>query len=294
MNCAIHPEIPAAAFCRTCGKALCETCKRDVKGVIYCEDCIAAQVQGTIPPQQQTASTAPAQPFAPSAGLAGVLAGIFPFGIGQVYNRQYGKGFAYMLTFALLVWAAANSGSLAPFIGITIGFYYFYQIIDAVRSAQALRMGEPAPDPFGLNRVFGFSDDHGKWSIPGAPIGAIILIGLGILFLLSNFGWFEFFHIGRFWPLVLIALGVGLYSQHHATCPCIRCRCAGLMGPAVLVTLGILFQLSTLDVKGFWATWPLLLIVIGVVKVLQTSGPTSGHIGPDTPSESASQGVQNV
>ncbi len=34
MNCAVHPDAPVAAYCRTCGKALCENCKRDVRGVI--------------------------------------------------------------------------------------------------------------------------------------------------------------------------------------------------------------------------------------------------------------------
>ena len=296
MNCAIHTDVPAAAYCRTCGKALCETCKRDVKGVVYCEDCVAARVQGVASaPQPAAAAPIPAQAFVPSPGLAGVLAGFLPFGIGQVYNRQYGKGLAYMLTFALLIWATSSSGgSLAPMLGICIAFFYFYQIIDAVRSAHAIRLGQPAPDPLGLNKLFGFPEDHGKWSFSGAPIGALVLIGLGVLFLLNNIGIFRFYHIGRFWPLVLIALGIALFQQRRSTCPCVRCRCARLMGPAVLVTLGILFQLSTLDIKDFDATWPLLLIVIGVVKILQTSGPTSGHIGLETSAENTNQGVQNV
>jgi len=46
MNCAVHPEKEAAAYCRTCGKALCEDCKRDVMGAIYCEPCIAARLRG--------------------------------------------------------------------------------------------------------------------------------------------------------------------------------------------------------------------------------------------------------
>ena len=44
MNCANHIEVPAAAYCRTCGKALCANCTRDVRGVIYCEECIAARL----------------------------------------------------------------------------------------------------------------------------------------------------------------------------------------------------------------------------------------------------------
>ncbi|PYX18961.1 MAG: hypothetical protein DMG87_13265, partial [Acidobacteria bacterium] len=33
MNCANHPAIQAAAYCRTCGKALCTNCTRPVQGV---------------------------------------------------------------------------------------------------------------------------------------------------------------------------------------------------------------------------------------------------------------------
>ncbi|MFA4873545.1 MAG: DUF5668 domain-containing protein [Patescibacteria group bacterium] len=38
----------------------------------------------------------------------------------------------------------------------------------------------------------------------------IILIGLGILFLLQNFGWFymNWRNVGRLWPLLLILLGL--------------------------------------------------------------------------------------
>ena len=46
MNCAVHNQTQAVAYCRTCGKALCEECKRDVMGAIYCEPCIAARLQG--------------------------------------------------------------------------------------------------------------------------------------------------------------------------------------------------------------------------------------------------------
>ncbi|MBI4294744.1 MAG: hypothetical protein HY669_01090 [Chloroflexi bacterium] len=39
------------------------------------------------------------------------------------------------------------------------------------------------------------------------PVAAIILIGLGILFLLNNFGVLSW---GSFWPLILIIIGVAL------------------------------------------------------------------------------------
>lgn len=60
-------------------------------------------------------------------------------------------------------------------------------------------------------------------------------------------------------------------------CGCPRCRLAGMMGPAVLVTLGTLFLLDNLAWRGFHDTWPLLLIVIGIIKVLQYTASTEGH-----------------
>jgi hypothetical protein len=56
-----------------------------------------------------------------------------------------------------------------------------------------------------------------------------------------------------------------------------------MMAPAVLITLGILFLLDNLGMRGFHDTWPLLLIVIGIVKVLQYTAPTEGHIDDAQP-----------
>lgn len=68
--------------------------------------------------------------------------------------------------------------------------------------------------------------------------------------------------------------------RSNPRCDCARCRMAGLMGPAVLVTIGTLFLIQNLS-NGrldFGDTWPLLLIVIGIVKVLQYTAPIDGHI----------------
>jgi len=50
------------------------------------------------------------------------------------------------------------------------------------------------------------------------------------------------------------------------------------MGPAVLITLGVLFMLSEFGVVRFHNTWPILLIVIGLVKVLAGNLDTKGHM----------------
>ncbi len=67
---------------------------------------------------------------------------------------------------------------------------------------------------------------------------------------------------------------------HNRTCPCPRCRARGLMGAAVLITLGVLFLLNELYVVRFEQSFPALLIVIGLVLYLGRSASTEGHIQP--------------
>ena|SRR5882724_4483477 len=70
-------------------------------------------------------------------------------------------------------------------------------------------------------------------------------------------------------------------------CTCSRCTIRGLMGPAVITTLGILFLLSELQHGGalsFGHTFPILLIVIGAILLASAVAPMDGHIGaPVTP-----------
>lgn len=299
MNCANHPDIPSVAYCRTCGKPLCANCTRDVRGVVYCENCLAARLEGVQPPAAPTAGfVSPAAVPAGSGGgpnpaLAGILAGFFPVGVGAVYCGQYAKGLAHLLIVTGLIWglSSGHMGGLEPVLGIALGAFYFYQIIDAVRTAKAIQTGQPVPDPFGLARTFGTGD---RSDLSKAPIGAVVLIGLGALFMLHNMGiWF--FSLDRFWPIILIAIGVWLFARRwgligHASYDCERCRARCLMGPAVLVTLGLLFLLETQDVISFGRTWPVLLVVIGLVKVYQGSCSTAGHIGGPTPGGSGPGG----
>ena len=220
MNCAVHTQAAAAAFCRTCGKALCDECKRDVRGVTYCEDCIAAGLQhmpGAAPASGFVAAAAvPAS--GPNPTVAGILAGFFPFGLGAVYNGEYAKGLAHMVFFALLIAIQHGDNDAANvFHGFAIAFFYFYQIFDAVRSARAKQMGQPTPDPLGVYGALGLSGGTGA-SVgtiepSKAPIGAIVLILVGVAFLLRNMGVFYFGSIGKLWPLILIVIGIRMFQK---------------------------------------------------------------------------------
>lgn len=309
MNCANHPDTSALAFCRTCGKPLCAHCTRDVRGVIYCENCLAARVESTMPPAAAVPpGGVPPRPVVvptggPNPALAGILAGFFPFGVGAVYTSQYAKGLAHLVIFTILVWGqtAASSPALHTMLGLGLAFFYVYQIIDAVRSARAIQLGMAPPDPFGLGQSFGGNDKMEPSK--QIPIGAVVLIGLGVLFLLHTLGVLEF-GFERFWPVILIAVGgwmfarrYGLIGDPQAAGDCARCRSRGLMWPSILLTLGFLALLDQFDVRGadLGRTWPVLLLVIGGVKLLQSNASTEGHmdkypplppVGPDASASS--------
>jgi hypothetical protein len=66
----------------------------------------------------------------------------------------------------------------------------------------------------------------------------------------------------------------------NRTCQCPRCRARGMMGAAVLITLGVLFLIQELTYVRFEETFPALLIVIGVMLFLGRSASTEGHVQP--------------
>jgi len=69
--------------------------------------------------------------------------------------------------------------------------------------------------------------------------------------------------------------------RYNSHCSCSRCRAHGFMGPAVLITLGVLFLLDQVG-HTYWMefhnTWPALLIVIGLIMFLQHNASVEGHV----------------
>ena len=58
------------------------------------------------------------------------------------------------------------------------------------------------------------------------------------------------------------------------------------MGPALLVTIGIICLLNEISEIGWDKTWPAILLVIGVVKLMQSNASASGHLGTLPPGPS--------
>jgi hypothetical protein len=62
-------------------------------------------------------------------------------------------------------------------------------------------------------------------------------------------------------------------------CNCRSCTFRGLMGPAVVITVGVLFLLEqTHSGFSFGQTWPVILVVIGVVRLASALAPMDGHV----------------
>lgn len=292
MNCANHPNVPATAYCRTCGKPLCANCARDVRGVVYCENCLAERVEGTATvPGPAGAPIPQSGGSGPNPVLAGLL-GAIPFGVGAVYNGQYAKGLAHLVIFCLLVVGANHAGEpLDTFFGLGIAFFVLYQIIDAVRTARAIQLGLPAPDPLGLGQAFGAGE---KFDTSRTPKAAIILIGLGLLFFLQTSGIFNL-SFDRTWPAILVALGVWLLIRRLGTPGYADgTRKGSFTGPAVLLTIGVLVLIQNFHGLGFERTWPVLLLAVGLAKLFDHRAAQQFPVEPNValPANSLSEGTQ--
>ncbi len=224
ITCANHPELPVAAFCRTCGKPLCTSCKRQVGGIVFCEEHApvvassgaSARVSSSAPPPRYSSPlndspyTAPpprpgGNPMAGSSPMLAFLLGLIP-GVGAIYNGQYAKGLVHAVIFGLLI-TAISSHSLhgfEPLLGILIGVFFFYMALEAFHTARKRESGEPVEE---FSSLVGMGED-------GFPTGAVVLIGLGFLLLLNTLDLISIDAVLRFWPAGLILIGAYmLYSR---------------------------------------------------------------------------------
>jgi len=68
-------------------------------------------------------------------------------------------------------------------------------------------------------------------------------------------------------------------------CTCQRCSIRGLMGPVIVVTVGVLFLLQ--EMRGgyfdFGNTYPVILIVIGLISLASAMASSEGHVSSASP-----------
>ena len=136
-----------------------------------------------------------------SPGVARAL-GFIP-GVCAIYNGQVLKAIIQVLIFGSLIAVADRvSGPMDTMFGLGAAAFYFYMVIDSFQTAKRKALGQPTEEWLGL----------GNFKLD-APVGAGLLIGLGALFMLDNMGVPVFQHLGKFWPILLILIGVVLLQR---------------------------------------------------------------------------------
>jgi hypothetical protein len=219
MNCQNHPELPAVAFCRSCGKPLCQSCQRNAQGTVFCEEHMPAvtAAPGLDSPGPAAGSpwTVPstAAPATPDGGVSPGLAfvlGLIP-GVGAIYNGQYAKGLIHVVVLGLLISIISSGavGGLEPLFGFLIPLWFFYMAFEAYHTAKRRQLGLPVDE---------FSSIMPAQSA-GFPIAPVLLIALGVLFLLNNLEIIRFYQIVRYWPVFLIGLGIYLLYVRMSASP---------------------------------------------------------------------------
>lgn len=126
---------------------------------------------------------------------AAILSAIVP-GVGFFYIGNFLKGIAYLLIFAsIIVMIAEGRGREAPIFALMLAGFYIFQIFDSFNEAKKTRYREAPKE---------VTTDKNEISL----FAAVTILTLGILFQLAMLDVIDFEDVGKFWPLILIGLGV--------------------------------------------------------------------------------------
>ena len=88
----------------------------------------------------------------------------------------------------------------------------------------------------------------------------LVLVALGGLFLAHNLNLVDVGPLGRFWPVLLIILGIARMVSRP---------CSG----AWLLAVGVVMLLHTLDVLRLHESWPLFIVAAGLAILVRGVAP---------------------
>jgi hypothetical protein len=131
-----------------------------------------------------------AAPIAKSPAVALILSLLMP-GLGQVYNGQFAKAFAFFMAFSGSIYLITE--------GHPLPFIIFSNMIDAYRSAALINLRGTIP---------ALDEDEVE-----SPAWGISIAVMGVLLLLNNMGWLRLSALVPYWPLLLIAAGLLLLRR---------------------------------------------------------------------------------
>ena len=189
MKCHYHPELDSSNSCSVCQRLLCPSCSHNVKGRVFCQDCL---VEGA-----NLASLARSPAISNHSPKRAAFFALIP-GVGAVYNRQYLKAVTHFAVFAALALVADSGPSI---FGLAAFAFYIFMMIDAYRSAESLLR----------QRLINPQLSAEEQSEMGLPIWGGVLIIFGTIFFLDNLDVLSLDRVTRTgWPLLFIAAGIYL------------------------------------------------------------------------------------
>lgn len=111
------------------------------------------------------------------------------------------------------------------------------------------------------------------------PTGAIWLIGLGVIFLIGSSGILGEMSMNYFWPFLIIGFGVWIFLRKMTESGLTlgddgslgyRLRVLrALRGSVWIILVGVLFFLNQVHVLTWGHSWPIFLIVVGLLAIAE-------------------------
>jgi TM2 domain-containing membrane protein YozV len=253
MDCVNHSDVNATAYCQSCGRALCEACvHKGSEGQVFCEPCWMAWQNAQrqyVPPPVGGPSPGLAALLGFIPGVGAMYNGQFVKGmvhvvifavlvsaahVYDVFGFFVAAWIFYQVFEAYQTAKARRDGDPLPDpLGLNEVSNWF---VTGGRRQQGPPPGagtagvNPAADQAGSQTPYQapYQSTYRGPGVPPTPtvppappahwrrrepIGAVILIALGVLFLLGQFDWFSWHMFQYFWPLLLIGLGVWLFVR---------------------------------------------------------------------------------
>ena len=146
-------------------------------------------------------------PGSKSVALAGILSAFV--GLGHVYLGYYRRGFIHFAIFAGTIYVLSQpgvGGDLGPLLGPFLGFFWCYNLLDAIRKAgaynRALRGGA-------YGEEIELPSDDGFGNAAG-----VLLTAAGVMLLMHTRFDYDFYWLEEWWPVGLILLGASILRKN--------------------------------------------------------------------------------
>jgi predicted membrane protein len=138
--------------------------------------------------------------------------------------------------------------------------------------------------PFGRDR-WGRGRHHGH----GGVVGGVILAAIGVLLLLQNLGIPYFEDLERYWPVILIVVGIAQASRSMGM--------GGRVWGGAVFFAGVIFLLNNLGIihGDIWRfLWPGVLIMIGLAMLARSLDRDTSGFNPGATGAQAKRMADNI